>query len=125
MPKPGDLRMYVESEPYEVVCGACHGTRLSLTIKPEERNVRLECLSQREPCPFCRGTGSRTVRLRGWARIVRDRFSLLVFYKDGFYDSLSEMELCDHLTKGHRAGTLPAELYRSDENPDGLEESDA
>jgi hypothetical protein len=34
-------------------------------------------------------------------------------------------ELIDYLIHRHRSGTLPAELYASDANPDGLREVDA
>ncbi len=129
--QPGDLRMLVQSDPYEVECKDCSGS-----------GAIQEYIGTEQPgessCPYCHGTGKRTVTLEGNVRIDEQEYQTSVgspiytiFLTDTapdvwryqsyetMYDARSKAQAS--IIEAHRAGTLPIELY-SDTNPDGLEE---
>ena len=146
--QPGDIRMFVQSEPYEVECDCTESSRAIYEHRAADSNTHSP------NCPDCHGIGKRTVRLaglvcnividpapgnyvsgiEGWIIVDGKRYCKTSGYYPELFSSdpfeafpiykLTE-ELHRNVIEAHRAGTLPPELYKSDDNPMGLEESNA
>lgn len=122
----GTLLLVVKSEPYDVECEACqirHEESEMGGIIGASRPETYDPVEALENCS-CGGTGSRSTRLEGKVGVeFSDSIGGLQWYKIvGTKIGWSKYVLLEKIIEMHKSGTLPAELYASDDNPEGLKE---
>jgi len=129
----GTLLLVVKSEAYEVECETCHGsgTVLATPLMGPSKSVL-------DKCPACHGTGTRSVRLEGlveasthcqmWGGLLSWNCGYAVNVSGEWWTGKVNTQdeawdiLMSRIIAHHKSGTLPAELYAFDDNPDGLRE---
>ena len=127
--QPGDIRMFVHSEPYQVECNGylidtefiyCRGTGKLTYDDGQDSGLK---------CRKCKGTGKRTVRLAGWVKVENwstertERYVLRPENKGILGRPDVGKEYAKQILHWHRVRVLPKEYYKSDDNPMGLEET--
>lgn len=111
-----------DCKPFEVECdseGALHDVKPGSRMYPHIRYNK---------CKRCgntpdEGRGTRTVRLVGKVEIEVDDTHLGSIY-NAQLGWTTPVIMTEWIIRHHKAGTLPAELYQSETNPDGLHEED-